>query len=143
MEIPDRNTFICDVKIKGRELPYDLQENTDVELVLKVDESRVVNLEVYIPLIDKTLSARGSILAETIDYHVVEREFRSEIERAAKVDCDCSGDERSTLHDPINSIEKSLRNASSDEDEKRKASKNLKDLKVLLDRLEKKKNCHS
>lgn len=138
-EIPDRNTFICDVKIKGTELPYDLPENTDVELILKVDESRVVDLEVYIPIIDRTLSARGSILAETIDCHIVEKEFRSEIERAAKVEGDCSIDERVSLHETVNSIEKSLKNAPSDEDEKRKANKQLKDLKVLLDKLEKEK----
>jgi molecular chaperone DnaK len=138
-EIPDRNTFVCDVKIKGTELPYDLPENTDVELILKVDESRVVDLEVYIPTIDRTFSARGSILAENIDFREVEREFKTEIERAAKVEEDCSIDERASLHQTVASIEKSLRNAPSDEDENRKASKQLKDLKVQLDKLEKEK----
>ena len=138
-EIPDRNTFICDVKIKGTELPYDLPENTDVELILKVDGSRVVDLEVYIPIIDRILSARGSILAEKIDYHIVEREFKSELERAAKVEEDCSIDERVSLHQIVDSIEKSVKNAFFDEEEKRKASKQLRDLKVLLDRVEKEK----
>jgi molecular chaperone DnaK len=138
-EIPDRNTFICDVKIKGSELPYDLPENTEVELTLRVDESRVVELDVFISPIDRSLSARGSILAEDISLKDVERELDNEIERAKKIEEDCSTEERIKLRRSIDSIDKSLSNANTDEDEKRKAFKQLKELKTYVDELAKEK----
>jgi len=138
-EIPDRNTFVCDVKIQGTELPYDLPENTEVELKLKVDVSRGVELEVYVPVIDRLMSARGSMFAESIDMAQFESEFKTELERAAKIEEDCSIDERLTLSRTVNTIDRGMTQARSDEDEKRKIHKQLKELKIILDKLEKDK----
>jgi len=138
-DIPDRNTFICDVKIEGKELPYDLPENTEVELVLRVDESRVVDLDVFIPAIDRTLAARGSILAENVDLEQMRIEYAAEIKRAQKIEEDCSIEERLSVLRSMDGIDTSLKNAPSDPDEKRKAVKQLKDFKMLLDGIEKKK----
>jgi molecular chaperone DnaK len=138
-KIPDRNTFICDVIIKGKDLPYDLPENTEVELILNVNESREVTLDVYIPLIDKKLEARGSISAEKIDPKKLNDEYRSELSRASKIESDCTIEQRREITYVIDSIDKSLKNAYTDEDDKRKASSQLKDLKKLLDDIEKEK----
>lgn len=138
-EIPDRNTFICDVKIKGSQLPYDLPEHTEVELTLTVDESRVVDVSVYIPIIDTSLSARGSMTSPEIDYNVLEGDIQQEIQRIQKIENDCTIEERRSVRQVLDTIEKTMKNAHHDEDEKRKADKQTKELKIILDKLEQEK----
>jgi len=137
--IPDRNTFICDVKIQGKDLPYDLPDNTEVELILKIDESRVVDLDVYFPIIDRTLSARGSITAQQIKPSELEGEFKSELNRASKIENDCTIEQRRELQQMVDSIDKSLKNSYSDEDAKIETNKRIKELKIHLDNIEKEK----
>ena len=50
-----------------------------------------------------------------------------------------SPDERKALDTNISSAQTSVRNASADEDEKMKASKQIKDIKIALDKIEKEK----
>jgi molecular chaperone DnaK len=135
-EIPDRNAFICDIRINGKDLPYDLPENTDVEIQVEVNESREVRVKAYIPTLDLSLDGRGSILSETIDQLQVSREFATQSDRARKIEADCTLDERLQLGRMLSSIDGCLKGAGTDEDEKRKAYKELKDLKVFLDQLE-------
>ena len=51
-DIPDRNIFVCDVKINGKDLPFDIPEKTEVEIQLEVNESRQVTVKTYISSID-------------------------------------------------------------------------------------------
>jgi molecular chaperone DnaK len=136
-DIPDRNIFVCDVKINGKDLPFDLPEKTDVEIKLEVNDSREVTVKTYIPSIDLSLDGRGSILSETLDFNQLSGDFSKELERGSKLEEDCTMEERLKLHQLDISIDTSLKNAKHDEDEKRKANKQIKDLKIYLDTLEK------
>jgi molecular chaperone DnaK len=138
-EIPDRNGFVCDVKINGKDLPFDLPEKTEVEIQLEVNESREVTVKAYIPSIDLSLNARGSILSETLDLNQLSDNYRKELERGSKLEENCTLEERLKIHQLASSIDDSLKNANNDEDEKRKANKQLKDLKIYFDTLEKEK----
>ena len=138
-EIPDRNIFVCDVKINGKDLPFDLPEKTDVEIQLEVNESREVTVKTYIPSIDLSLDSRGSILSETIDLDQLSGDYRKELERGSKLEEDCTLEEKIKTHQLVSSIDDSLKNANNDEDEKRKANKQIKDLKMHFDNLEKEK----
>ncbi len=138
-EIPDRNVFICELGIKGSDLPYDLPEGTDIEITVEVNESREIFVTAYIPLIDLTLNARSTFKDEIIDISDVETEFDSQIERARTIEDNCSNEEKAKIDTNIQSVSSSLKNARLDEDEKRKANKQLKDLKIVLDKVEKDK----
>ena len=138
-EIPDRDIFVCDVKINGKNLPFDLPEKTDVEIQLEVNESREVTVKTYIASIDLSLDGRGSILSETLNLNQLSSDFSKEVERGSKLEGDCTLEERLKLHQLGSSIGTSLENANYDEDEKRKANKQIKDLKIYLDTLEKEK----
>ena len=138
-EIPDRNTFVCELGIKGSDLPYDLPEGTDLQLTVEVDESRVLSVTAYIPLIDLTINARATALNELIDVKDVEMELNAQTERAKSVAENCSPEEKNKIDGTIRSVATSLQNAQVDEDEKRKADKQLKDLKSMLDTIEKEK----
>jgi len=138
-EIPDRNTYLCELGVNGKDLPYDLPEGTPLELTVEMNESREVFVTAYISLIDLLLKARSTAQDETLEVKNIEYEFKMQEERAQSVSENCSVEEKNKLNNTINSVAGSLRNAHLDEDEKRKANKQLKDLKMAIDRLEKEK----
>lgn len=138
-EIPDRNTYICELGIKGADLPYDLPENTEVEITINVNESREVSVTAYIPLVDLTLTEVRTYKDELVNVEQIETEFSAQKERSKKITQNCSKEERERLNANVEAISSSIQNAHLDEDEKRKANKQLKDLKITLDKLEKEK----
>ena len=138
-EIPDRNIYICELGIKGSELPHDLPEGTEIELTININESRELSVTAYISLIDLTLNARSTFKDESIDIGVIESNLNVQIERAKSVADNCTPDENVKITNTIQSVSTSLRNGRIDEDEKRKASKQLKDLTISLDQLEQEK----
>lgn len=138
-DMPDRNGFLCKVGINGKDLPYDLPEGTPVELTVVVNESREVFITAYIPLIDLTVNARSTFHDETIELKNIEEDLETQKERAKVASENLSPDERKVLDTNISSAQTSVRNASADEDEKMKASKQIKDLKIALDKIEKEK----
>ena len=138
-DIPDRNTYLCDVIIKGKDLPHDLPEGTPLELTIEMNESRAVILTVYIPLIDLTLYQARTEQDETLKVKTIKYDLNIQTERAQSVSENCSTEEKDKLNNIINSVANSLKGARIDEDEKRKANKQLKDLKIAIDQLEKEK----
>jgi molecular chaperone DnaK len=138
-EIPDRNTYLCELGINGKDLPYDLPEGTPLELNIEMNESREVYVTAYIPLIDLTLKARSTAQDENLEVKNIEYDLKIQTERAQFVSENSSPEEKNKLSNTINAVSGSLKNAHVDEDEKRKANKQLKDLKTTLDRLEKEK----
>ena len=138
-EIPDRNTYICELGIKGADLPYDLPEKTEVEITIQVNESREVSVTAYIPLIDLTLTEVRTYGDELVNVEQIETDFNAQKERTKKIVQNCSTEEKERLDANIQAISTSIQNAHLDEDEKRKANKQLKDLKIALDKLEKEK----
>jgi len=138
-EIPDRNTFLCKLGIKGKELPHDLPSGTPVELTLEMNESRELIVTAYIPLIDMSLNARYTVKDEVVDSKSMSAELDLQRRRAESTSEDCSVEERKKIADTIQSVSDGISNSSNDEDEKRKASKQLKDLKILLDKIDEEK----
>lgn len=138
-DLPDRNGFLCKVGINGKDLPHDLPEGTPLELIVVVNESREVFVTAYIPLIDLTVDARSTSHDETIELKNIEVDLEAQKERAKLASENLSPDERQVLDASISSAQTSVRNASVDEDEKMKASKQIKDIKITLDKIEKDK----
>ena len=136
-EIPDRNSFVCELGIPGKDLPYDLPEGTPVELTVEYDKSREVFVTAYVPLIDMTLNARRTEKAESIDISEISSELESQRHRAKETINNSTVEESKKIDDIFDSVEKGV--TSTDEDEQRKAEKQLKDLKILLDKHEKEK----
>ena len=138
-ENPDRNTFLCNLGFAGKDIPRDLPEGTPVELTVEANESGEIFVTAHIPLIDITLPARGTIKDEKLEVNDMATDLESQRKRAASVSQNCSSEERQKISGSIQSVSESLNNSGTDEDEKRKANKQLKDLKISLDRLEEEK----
>lgn len=138
-EMPDRNTFVCELGIKGSDLPYDLPEGTDIEVTIQMNESRELFVTAYLPLIDLSLNARATFRDEIIDVAGLDTELSVQEARLKTVLENCSSEERKTLEETIQSVQTSVSNAHLDKEEKSKASKQIKDLKIALDQIEKEK----
>lgn len=138
-EIPDRNTVLCKVGIKGSELPHDLPAGTPVELIVEINESRELSVTAYIPLIDWTGNGRATIKAEEVDINSMASDLNIQRKRAEAVFENCSEEERKKISDNIQAVSEGMSNSKLDEDEKRKADKQLKNLKILLDGIEEEK----
>lgn len=139
-DIPDRNTFICQLAVTGKDLPYDLPEKTEIDITIEVNESREVKVEAFIPSIDLHLhGVRSTIHDEDIDVLELETDLLEQRNKLNTIEKNVSSNEKTKLENIIESISTSLKNASSDKDEKKKANKELKELKTILDELEKEK----
>lgn len=138
-ENPDRNHLICDLKITGENLPYDLPDGTEVEIKIEVNKSREVTVEAFIPTIDLSLNARATIHAEDIDVEQMESDLNAQRERIKTIEANCTAEEKAKLENTVQSVNTSIGNAHIDQEEKRKAHKQLKDLKIKLDNIEKSK----
>jgi len=136
---PDRNFFVCEIAINGKDLPYDLPEGTEVEITTELDKSRELTVNVYIPLIDLTVPGRASFKDEIINVEELEIELNIQTEKAKNISEDCTPEEKKEIEYSLQTLEKGVQNARSDEDEKRKTNKDLKDFKITLDKLEKEK----
>lgn len=137
--IPDRNTFLCNLGIKGNDLPHDLPEGSPVELTIDVNESRELAVNAYVPLLDLTINARYTVKDEVIDPNQISSEFIEQKQRAETLSEFCNPEEQKKITDVIQSITHGITNVNSDEDEKRKTNKQLKDLKILLDKIDEEK----
>ena len=120
-------------------MPYDLPEGTELELTVEVNESRELSVTAYISMIDLTVNARSTVMNELIDVSNIEAELDIQIERTQNKNNKYRDDEKQNIENTIRGVTTSLRVARTDEDEKRKADKQLRDLKVMLDQIERSK----
>lgn len=136
-ENPDRNQFICDLWISWEKIPYDLEAWTPVEVTIEVDTSRQLSVKAYISSIDLSLNVRTTTLNEEIDLWLLKKDLDWEQERYAKIRASLTPTQKEEIDEEISYLEWAVSNSWSDEDEKRKANKKLKDFKVKIDNLEK------
>ncbi len=133
---PEQNEFVCDLKLTGENIPYDLPEGTEVEITIEINESGEVNVAAFIPTIDLSFNARASKHAETLSVETMEGQLKVQSERVEKLEKTCTAEEKSKLTNLIRSANTSLEAGRIDQEEKRKADKELKELKNKLDELE-------
>jgi hypothetical protein len=98
-----------------------------------------VSVEAYIPIIDLSFSARATIYAEQLSIDEMELQLTEQIEKAKQTGQLGSDNEQDRIKNLIQSVANSLQTARVDEDEKRKADSQLKNLKIKLDQLQKNK----
>ncbi|MBQ9246688.1 Hsp70 family protein [bacterium] len=139
-KIPEHNIFICEIALTGEDLDTDLYEGSQVDITIKVDESRTVSLEAYIPVIDKAFNARATIFDEDISVEKLQENINNEIDKIQKIESYCTYDEKEKIYNEVQDIKAALINAKNDEDEKRKTNIRIKKLQAEIDKLEETKN---
>ncbi len=135
-ENPNNNDELCELAIPGKLIPNDLPAGSRVDLTVKINESRELTVIAYIPLYDISVDARHTWVAKKIETDNMSTELMAQRKRAESVFEYCSDEERRKITDSMQSVSEGIASSHADEDEKRKADKQLKNLKEYLSDLE-------
>jgi molecular chaperone DnaK len=138
-DVPSRNQILTTLEIDGKKLPYDLPANTDVDLTIKVDDSRAITIEVYLPTVELTLNARVDTYSQTVDVQALEADLNAQKVRLSKVKSNITDDQYNQLENSIDALSNNIKNAGTDVDDKNKAERDLRNLETKLDKLEQSK----
>ncbi len=136
-ENPSRNVFVCELALTGEKLDYDLPKGSDIDVMIKIDSSRNLTLEAYIPIMDKTLNIRATAYDEEISVSEMNNNVLKEENRFKKLKEVCSDEEKEKFVERINDLKQSIQNSKNDNDEKRKTNVEIKKLQTEIDNLEK------
>ena len=105
---PEHNIFVCEISLTGEDLDMDLYEGSQVDITIKIDESRTVYLEAYIPILDKAFNARATIFDEDISVENLREDVDKEVEKIKKVESYCTYDEKEQIYNEIQKIQTAL-----------------------------------
>lgn len=146
-DIADRNRHLGTLQIKGTDVTRTLPENSEVEIIISVDQSRVVSAEAFIPLLDKKISG---IVTQKISPKLepahVKADLVGEEKRLGKLKQEIAQAHDKTTENKlleadvskgIEEIRADVKAAEGgDADAIEKADRNLKELKQKLDSIE-------
>ncbi len=146
-ETADRNRHVGTMLIKGTDVERTLPENSEVEIIIEVDQSRVVSAEAFIPLLDKKISdIITQRIAPQIEPDHIEADLSSEERRLTKLKQEVRQSNDKTVErelsqafisDGIKEIKTDIDAAKGgDPDAIGKANSRLKEMKQKLDSIE-------
>ena len=132
---PNYNEIITTLKIDGGRLEYDLPGGSDIDITIKINESREVSVDAYLPDIDLLLNARADTYAQVIDTDKLQESLDEQKERAERLMSSVDAEEKRTIRDDILSIQNNISNTN-DIDSQQKAERDLNSLSQRLDKIE-------
>lgn len=132
---PNRNSLVCDLAITGKMVHTNLKKGSPVDITISIDESRQLSVKAYLPEIDLKLDARATIYDEEVSVNDLQQTLSEQTQRKSDIDSDDTQDV-ARVDNMISEIKTTIEKSVSDSDQKRKASKQLKDLMVAIDNAE-------
>jgi molecular chaperone DnaK len=141
-ELADRNRHIGDLHIDASNIKRDLPAGTEVEVTLRIDESRMVTVTAYVPILDEEFTKKVELRKKTANAEFLENDFKAEMlrfeaskKKAASAGADSAGQmiddvEESPLLREVKAMLPSLKG---DVDNAAKFEKRLLELKLKLD----------
>jgi len=141
----DRNPLIGTLEISGDKVKRDIPLNSDVEVLIVVDESRIVTAKGFIPILDEEYEKVLKLEIEPPDPVKLAEDLNREKERLKKVKAQAqqSGIARSNKalakienEDMVHDLESSLNAAREDQDAADRCKKRLLDFAVAIDEVE-------
>jgi len=146
--LADRNRVVGSLEISSHEISRDLPNHSDIEVTLKVNESRGIKVEAYVPLLDEEFEAEvelGRPQASTGSIEQWKDDFRRERERFRELkDKAALADDQNALRllgqldqdDVIDDLRGMLRGAEGDQTLAEQFDKNLLEFMIALDEVE-------
>ena len=84
-EKADRNRFNGALEIRGDSICRDLPTGSEVEVTLKMDESRILTVSAYVPLLDEEFSAKIEMKRHQPNPDQLKRDYEAEMKRFREV----------------------------------------------------------
>jgi molecular chaperone DnaK len=141
----DRNHRIGVLEVRAHEVKRNVPAGSDVEVTIEIDESRLIRVKAYIPILDEEYEHVLKMGYEKTDPTGLKNDFDREKQRLNEVRKKAEETRDTTAQDILNRIdrermlhevESSLAAASADPDAGQKAKNRLGDLRVALDQAE-------
>ena len=141
-ELADRNRHIDDLHIEATNLRRDLPAGSEIEVTLRMDESRIITVTAYVPILDEEFSKKVKLTKKAVQADFLINDFEAEMKRfeASKKKAAAAGAE--SAEKLIDEVEESplLREVQAmkpsvkgDVDNAAKFEKRLLELKLQLD----------
>jgi molecular chaperone DnaK len=144
LERADRNRQVGSLEIRGEEIRRDLPAGSEIEVTLRIDESRLITVKAYVPLLDEEFEGKLDMTLDNPRPELLKQEYESEIERFREAKAKAGESAGESVGELIQSIEKSplmqevresVLAAQGDPDVAAKCEKRLLELKLKLDEL--------
>jgi molecular chaperone DnaK len=142
-ELADRNRHIADFHIDATNIRRDLPAGTEVEVTLRMDESRLITVTAYVPTLDEEFSKKLELRKKTTDAaDFLKTDFEAEMARFHDAKAKAAATGAQTARDLVNEVEDSpllqevkglLPSIAADVDVAGKFEKRLLELKLKLD----------
>ncbi|EDY20132.1 2-alkenal reductase [Chthoniobacter flavus Ellin428] len=81
----DRNRLVGYLEITGEQIRRDLPANSEVEVTLKIDESRIVTVTAYVPLLDEEFAVKLDMQKNDPKPEDLQADFNTEMRRFHEV----------------------------------------------------------
>lgn len=141
-ELADRNRHIDDLHIPAANIRRDLPAGSEVEVTLRIDESRIITATAYVPLLDDEFSHKIELRHKKADLEFLKRDFDNEMRRfhevkskAVSVEGETAGEMVQQIEDSplMQDVKESLAAAKADHNAAAKCEHRLLELKGKLD----------
>jgi molecular chaperone DnaK len=142
LERADRNRLVGMLEIKGEHIRRDLPAGSEVEVTLRIDESRIITVTAYVPLLDEEFATKVDMKQHDPNPDVLKREYEAEMKRFREVKAKAADAEGKSAEGLVQTVEDSpllqevkeaVAAAKGDPDAAAKCEKRLLELKLKLD----------
>lgn len=143
-EHADRNREVGKLVIDSNMIRRDLPVGTEVEITLRISESRTITLDVYVPILDEEFTEEMKVEKEGADAALLESNLRKEKERLEELRERAEDSGEDSVLDELDEVEgdkdrdQAVKNAKGDQGAAEKAQARLLEMQNKLDSLEKK-----
>jgi len=142
LERADRNCLVGMLEIKGEHIRRDLPTGSEVEVRLRIDESRIITVTAYVPLLDEEFATKLDMKRHDPDSEVLKREYEAEMKRFREIKTKAADAEGESAEGLVQNVEDSplmqevkeaVAAAKGDPDAAAKCEKRLLELKLKID----------
>ncbi len=147
-DIADRNRFLGTLEIKGSQIKRTIPENSEIEIIISVDQSRMVSAEAFCPVADQKFNKilEQIKLSPKIEPVHIEKDLQGEEKRLKKIEADIqAADDKAIkqqlqearIREEIGEIKGDIEAAKGgDPDAVEKADRRLKEFRQKIDSIE-------
>jgi molecular chaperone DnaK len=141
-DLADRNRHIDDLLIEAGNIRRDLPAGSEVEVTLRIDESRIITAVAYVPFLDEEFSKKIELRHKCADADFLKNDFDNEMRRFREVKSKAVSVEGETAEEMVQRVEDSplmqevkdsLSAAGADHNAAAKCERRLQELKLRLD----------
>jgi molecular chaperone DnaK len=139
--LADRNRLVGSLTIEAGHITRDLPVGSEIEVTLRVDASRIITVEAYVPVLDEEFRGKLELVRNDRDPALLQKDFESEMNRFDELKDKASTAGAGTAQELISQAANSplmrevteLINIKGNPDAAAKCEKRLLELKVKLD----------